>query len=401
MPSYTYKAINARGSKIKGTMTADNPIELETKIAKLGLDLLNFKEVKQKTMLPFLGRIKPKELIMFCIHMEQLEKAGVPILDAVADMRDTSDNMKMQDVMGKIHESLKGGKLLSEALGEHPRVFDDTFVGLIAAGERTGDMAASFGHLAHHLKWQEDLKRKVKKATRYPIILIFILSGVISLMMMFVVPKMSDFLKNQGFDLPFYTIWLIAVSDAFVNYWYLMFGVPIALFILVTFLYRVSDDFAYNMDAIVLKIPKIGEVMRKIELSRFSQFFMVTFVSGIDMIECMETSERVVHNRVVKEAIFLAKQAVSEGNQLTDALRISNQFPNLVIRMFKVGEDSGEMQNALENISFFYDREVNDAVDAMVEMIQPTMTVVLGGIMFWIIVAVFGPLYASFEKIKF
>lgn len=401
MPTYSYKALNARGSSVKGKMTATNEIELEEKLGKLGLDLLRYKAIGDRKVSLFKRGVGLRELIVFCVHMEQLERAGVPILDAIADLRDSSDSETLRQLMTKIYEEVKGGKMLSEALALYPKTFSDVFTGLINAGERTGNMADAFGNLANHLKWQSEIRRKVKKATRYPIALIVIMTGVISLMMLFVVPQMTEFLEAQGFELPLYSRILIAVSKAFVGYWYLILGLPIVSVIGLMTLYRVSEAVAYRMDAITLKLPFLGEVIRKIELARFCHFFAVTFKSGIDVIECIKTSESVVHNLVMKEAVFFVRQSVGEGNSITSSLQISNQFPNLVIRMFKVGEDSGKMEQSLENINFFYDREVNDSVDAMIEMIQPALTVVMGAMLFWVTAAVFGPLYNSFDKMNF
>lgn len=401
MPTYSYKALNARGSTVKGNMTATNEIELEEKLGKLGLDLLRFKATGNRKASLFKRGVGLRELIIFCVHMEQLERAGVPILDALADLRDSSDSEKLRELMTKIYDEVKGGKMLSEALGMYPKTFSDVFTGLINAGERTGNMADAFGHLAEHLKWQAEIRRKVKKATRYPIALVVIMMGVISLMMLFVVPQMTEFLEAQGFELPLYSRILIAVSKAFVNYWYLILGTPIIGTLALMTLYRVSETVAYRIDAITLKLPFLGEVIRKIELARFCHFFAVTFKSGIDVIECIKTSESVVHNLVMREAVFFVRQSVGEGNSITSSLQISNQFPNLVIRMFKVGEDSGKMESSLENINFFYDREVNDSVDAMIELIQPALTIVMGALLFWVTAAVFGPLYNSFSKMNF
>lgn len=403
MPTYNYKALNVRGATVKGNLTAENETELQEKLRKLGLDLLKSKEIGISTSKFHLFRksVSTRDLIIFCVHMEQLERAGVPILDAIADLRDASESDVLRELVIKIYDSVKGGKLLSEALGEHPKIFSEVFTGLISAGERTGNMGDAFGHLAGHLKWQAEIVRKIKTATRYPIILVVVMSSVIALMMLFVVPQMTDFLKNQGFELPFYSRALIAVSDVFVHYWYILLGVPVVLFVMMLTLYRTSESAAYNIDRFMLRVPYIGPVIHKIELARFCHFFAITFKSGMDVIECIQTSENVMHNRVMKEAVYYVRQSVSEGNTITASLQVSSQFPSLVMRMFKVGEESGKMEQALENVNFFYDREVNDSVEAMIELIQPALTIVMGVLLFWITAAVFGPLYDSFSKMNF
>jgi type IV pilus assembly protein PilC len=226
------------------------------------------------------------------------------------------------------------------------------------------------------------------------------MSGVISVLMVFVVPKLVDFMTAQGFDLPIHTRALIAFSKAFVSYWYLMFGIPVASVVLLFFMYRISEPFAYKTDDLILKMPVIGAVARKINLARFTHFFSVLFGSGIGILESLEAANNVVENRVLKESVNVMTRSVSEGMSLTASMRLSNQFPSLVVRMFKIGEDSSNMTESLENINFFYEREINDSVDNVVGLIQPVLTVVMGLLIFWVIAAVFGPLYQSFSKMN-
>lgn len=400
MPSYTYWAINAMGRKVRGTVIADNELDLEDRLRQVNLDLVEAKEQKAGK-LSKRGRVRMKDLIVLCMHLEQLDKAGVPLHDALADVRDTSESARLRDVLTGVYEAVKTGSLLSQALNLYPRVFSDVFVGLVGSGEQTGNLSEAFTHLADHLKWSADISRKIKKATRYPAVLLVVISGVISVLMVFVVPKLVDFLIAQGFSLPLHTRALIATAYAFQHYWYLIFGVPLLLIIGSIVGYRTSEEFAYKVDSVMLRIPLIGPVVRKIDMARFTHFFAVMFNSGIDILESLDTAKSVVHNRVLRDSVELVKSNVTDGNSLTSSLRLSNQFPNLVIRMVKVGEDSGNMKEALDNVNFFYNREVNDAVDAMVGAIQPILTVVMGAIIFWVIAAVFGPLYESFSKIKF
>lgn len=400
MPNYNYTSINGAGRKIRGKIAADNEIDLEMRLKQVGLDLVETREAKEKKS-SFMGKVKLRDMIVLCLHLEQLDKAGVPLLDALADIRDTTESMKLRDVLTSVYESVKGGEMFSMALSRHPRIFNEVFIGLIAAGEKTGNLSESFEHIADHLKWSDDLRRKVKKAVTYPIVLLFVMTGVISVLMIFVVPKLISFITAQGFDIPLHTRALIFVSGVFSDYWYAVIGVPILAAVAIAVAYRVSESFAYKVDALTLKLPAVGNTVRKINLARFTHFFSVMFRSGIDILESLNTAKNVVNNRVIQESVVIARVSVMEGNSLTASLRLSNQFPNLVIRMFKVGEDSGNMNDAMENINFFYTREVNDSVDAMVGFIQPALTVVMGGLIFWVISAVFGPLYQSFSKMNF
>lgn len=399
MSYYQYSAINEGGRTIKGVLTAENDVDLEERLKQIGLDLVNFKELKEKKGSAS-GKVKIQDMIVCCLHLEQLGRAGVPLLEAIADVRDTTDSSTLKNVMAGVYEYIKNGEILSKALSHYPHIFNDVFVGLIAAGEKTGNFSESFLHIAEHLKWTSDLRRKVKKAVRYPIALLFVMSGVVAVLMTFVVPKLTDFMLAQGFALPLHTRALIAFSNAFVNYWYLIFGLPIIGFVILFILYKTSEPFAYNVDNFVLRMPILGPVSRKINLARFTHFFSVLFNSGIGILESLQAAKNVVANRVLQESIDTMTRSVSEGMSLTAAMRVSNQFPSLVVRMFKIGEDSGNMTESLKNINFFYEREINDSVDNVVGLIQPSLTVVMGMLIFWVIAAVFGPLYDSFSKLK-
>lgn len=399
MSQYSYKALNERGRAVKGLMVAENEVDLEARLKEIGLDLINYREKAKKS-----GRgtkVKLKDMIILCLHLEQLSRAGVPVHEAIADVRDSTESAKLRDIMTDVLEKVKGGSSLSEALATYPRVFNDIFVGLVGAGEKNGNLTESFVNMSNHLKWSGDLRRKVRKAMTYPIVLLIVMGGVIAILMTQVVPKLLKFIMDQGFAIPIHTRALIATSEAFQDYWYLIFGLPIGGVMVSFFLYRTFEGYAYWMDGVILKVPVIGRTVRKINLARFTHFFSVMFKSGINIPEALLAARDVVKNRVIKESVDMVHRSVTEGNNLTTSLRISNQFPTLVIRMFKVGEDSGNMNDAMTNIKFFYDREVSDSVDSMVGMIQPALTMIMGLLIFWVIAAVFGPLYQSFANMKF
>ncbi len=400
MPLYNYFAISKDGKENRGKMTANNVLDLEARIKELDCDLVDYKLVKEKKA-GIGGKVKPKDMIMLCVHMEELERAGVPILDSLIDLRDSVDNPRMRDLLSDLCQYIKGGEKLSSALAKRKDVFDELFISLVSAGEETGNLADIFGQLSKHIKWTNDFRRKVKKAITYPIVLIVVMTIVITLMMLFVVPQLVDFLQKQGFDLPFHTRALIATSAFFADYWWvIIFGIPIQLTILIL-LYKRHEPFRKAVDAILLKVPGIGPVIQKVNLARFVKFFSITFNSGLGVLESLDISGRVVTNRVIKESIEAIKQNISEGIRITEALAENGSFPSLVVRMFKVGEDSGNMERSLANINYFYEREIDDAVEAMVAMIQPTLLVVMGATLMWVIAAVFGPVYSSFSKMKF
>jgi type IV pilus assembly protein PilC len=400
VPTYTYKAAKKNGGVARGKLAAPNEIDLEQRLNEMSLVLLQHKAEKEKKGGLF-SKIGHKDLIMFCVHLEQLERAGVPLLDSLADLKDSCENMKFRSVVTEIYEIVKGGEMLSSALMKKRDIFGDVFIGLVASGEQTGNMAQAFSALADHIKWNAEFSRKIKKAIKYPIALLVVMSIVITVMMLFVVPQLVEFMKSQGFELPIYTRALIATSALFVDAWYLILGIPVLMIIGFVMLYKRNERFQYVMDKIFLKVPAIGQVILKMNLSRFSRFFAITFSSGIGILECLETTKKVIGNLIIREAVSDIIQYVSEGTPIARSIAMTDRFPSLVTRMFKVGEESGNMESALQNINFFYDREVEDSVENLVGVIQPALVVVMGILMFWIIAAVFGPLYSSFSKIDF
>ncbi len=399
MSVYSYKALTIDGETVKGRLPAMNEAELESKLKQSNLDLISCSEVRS-TGINFFASVQLEEIILVCIHLHHLEEAGVPILDSIADLRDTADNPKLRQIMMDVYDSLKNGKSFSQALEAHPEVFDKIFIGLIKAGERTGNFADVFSHLEHHYKWVMALRAKIKKATYYPIFLLFLMMGVISLMMVFVIPKLTVFLLSQNIDLPFYTTSLIAVSKFVGDYWIFLIATPIILYIIMKFIQKSSPSGAYYIDVMKLNFPITGIVLRKIEIARFCHFFAITYKSGIGILECLDASSDVVKNLVIKQAIGRMRKDIMDGKRLTESLMLTGEFPQLVVRMFKVGEDSGNLDNALKNINLFYDAEINTSVDNMVGVLQPALTIMMGGLMMWITIAVFGPIYGSFGKVK-
>lgn len=398
MHHYRYKVINENGRYVNGKMSADNPSDLATILRATGLELVSYKEEKQKSAGLF-DKIKAKDLISMFVHLEQLERAGVSIIDSINDLRETADSVRIKNLMHEIYESIKNGNLFSESLAKSPDIFNSTYIGLIAMGEKTGNLASAFASIIEDIKWNMDIRRKTRKATTGPMFGILLMFVVMGVMTSIVVPKVTGFLMSQDIELPFMTIALIKFSDFIKNNWYfIIFTLP-ALWIIVKILAR-SPEIAVRIDEIKLKLPIIGPIMNKIDAAKFCQFFAMTFKSGLGVLECLEASSGVIQNKAMKRGITVVKQQVSDGQSLAKSIALTGYFPNLVVRMFKIGEESGNMENALQNIKFFYDREINDSIDRLVSMIQPTLTMVMGGMIAWITIAVFGPIYGTFSKLR-
>jgi len=394
---YRYKAIDQNGKTVNGKMSAENPAELLTMLRANSLELISYSQDKVGGGL--FSKIKTADLISIFVHLEQLEKAGVSIIDSIADLKENADSVKVRNLMHEIYEAIKNGSLFSESLTKHPHVFNKIYIGLIAMGEKTGNLANAFASIIEDVKWNNDINRKTAKAVRGPMFGILIMFIVLGVMTSVVVPKVTAFLTAQSIDLPTMTIALIAFSDFMKNYWYVMIIVPIIFYIIIKIL-QTSEKMAIKIDDLKLKVPVFGPIIKKIDSAKFCQFFALTFRSGLGVLDCLESASGVIKNKAIKRSIIQVKDQVSDGQSMTKSIGATGYFPSLVVRMFKVGEESGNMESALQNIKFFYDREINDSIDKIVGMIQPTITLVMGLMIAWITIAVFGPIYSTFSNIQ-
>lgn len=399
MPHYSYRAINVKGRQIRGALAAANELDLQQALHGIGLELIDCQAAGVKrSFLALRGRLVTRDLIQLCVHLEHLQRAGVPLLEGLADIRDSTDAPHLRDLTAEIHRDVSEGKLLSVAFAKHPKVFGNVFTALIAAGEETGKLTDSFRYLVRHLKWTDAMTAKVRKATRYPAVVAFVVLGVTIFLMAGVVPQVVDFLAANDQELPIWTIALIATSGFVSNYWYILLGLPIVAFVGVKLGTRHSADFAYRIDYLALRLPVLGQVIQKIALARFAQMFAVMFQSGIDILTCLDAGRRVVGNRALAEGMGLVKQQVQAGSSLSAAMASSGEFPSRVTRMVKIGEDTGNLTETLAQVADFYDQDVDESIDAMIAMIEPTLTAVLGLIMAWIAIAVFGPIYSGLDQ---
>lgn len=400
MQTFKYRALNADARMMRGNLTAVNETDLYHRLKQAGLELLDAKVVKESKLASLVAKkVTTRDLVELCIHLEQLERVGVPILDSLNDIREATESVRLKDILADVVRDVGNGKLVSEALAAHPKVFNHVFVGLISTGESTGSMSEAFGHLVKHLKWADKMQRRLRQAMIYPAFMVVLTFASFISMMMFLVPQLSGFLKTIGIELPLMTVALIAVSDFVQDYWYLLIGLPFGIFALVRTLYAANENAAYLIDYYVYRLPIFGPTMRKIALSRFSHFFAVMFQSGIGVLQCIDSAKRVISNRALGRSINLVREMVESGSSLTNALKVSGEFPNLVVRMVKIGEETGNLKDTLDNIAYFYDRDVEESVDGMIASIQPALTMVIGVMMIWIILAVIVPVYSSFTGV--
>ncbi|MDQ1816786.1 type II secretion system F family protein [Massilia sp. CCM 9210] len=400
MPLYAYRAMDLAGQMVPGAMDATNSADLELRLRRMELDLIDFRVAGQRAVAFGKRVVRRADLINFCFHMEQLTAAGVPILEGLGDLRDSLDHPRFREIVTDLIESIEGGLTLSEALRHHDEVFDNTFTSLITAGESSGKLAEVFRNLSDSLKWQDELAAQTKKIITYPIVVAVVVLGVTFFLMIVLVPQLTSFIKNMGGELPFHTRALIAVSNVFIHYWYALLALPLLAWFGGRAWLRRSDSARMLADGLKLRLPLIGPVLHKIILARFATFFGLMYGSGITILECIRLSEGIVANRVVAAGLQRAAQLISDGQSVTLAFQNSGIFPPLVLRMLRVGEATGSLDNALRNVSYFYNREVKEMIERVQSLIEPAMTVTLGLLLGWIMLSVLGPIYDTMSQLK-
>jgi type IV pilus assembly protein PilC len=399
--TYQYRAIDQTGRHAQGQIDAQNEVDLELRLERMGLDLITYKVTTKSSSNYSKSRVSNRDLVMFCFQLQQLTSAGVPMLEGLNDLRESSNNLYFQQVMGALMSEVEGGKMLSQAMSEYPDVFDEVFVNLVSAGEQTGQLPTVFDNLANTLKWQDELMSQTKKLIAYPLFVLVVVIAAVTFLMIYLVPEMVKFLASLGQELPLQTKILIFISDAFVNYWWLIFSLPLVVITGLIAFIKSSPDARYKFDYIKLKLPLTGDILQKIIMARFARYFALMYQTGIPILDAIKICEKIVGNRVIADAISRAHTQINAGDSMSESFQNAGLFPALVVRMIKVGEGTGALDKSLLNISYFYDRDVNDLMQKLLKLLEPALTVILGLILAFIMVSVLGPVYDSFSKMKF
>ena len=400
MALFAYRAVDAEGRSSSGSLDAANSVDLELRLKRLGLDLITFDTVKRSTAART-RNVSRAELITFCFHLSQLLKAGVNIIEALTDLRDTVDNAGFRQVIASLLEDIQGGLKLSEAMANHSYCFDNVFVALMKAGEESGQLTQVLDELSENLKWQDEMASQAKKAMVYPVLVLVVIVGVVFVLMTVLVPQLAATFKQLVPKLPRETEVLIFLSNVFVKWWYLLLGIPAALGFAAWTLARTNEKVGRALDEMALKLPVLGPLRQKIILARFSTYFAMLYKAGISVLECIHICEKIVANRVMEEGLVRVGRSISEGQGISQAFIATKLFPPLVLRMLRVGETTGALDAALLNVSYFYNRQVRDGITRMQTLLGPATTVVLGVLIVAILYSIFLPIYDVIAKIKF
>ncbi len=392
MKYFSYRALDVSGNVSTGTIAVQNPLEIEATLAASGLSVLSWRRA-YAAGLRSQGKWSRRDLIDFIFHLEQLVCAGIPLLEALEEFKNASDKRAVVVVTGRLIADIDTGKKLSEACAGYPDAFSPLVVGLLGVGEQSGTLDTVLHDLSELLKWQDETVSRVKRVMIYPAFVAMVLLVVIMFVMTWLVPGLISFVKSAGAELPWHTKALLSTSDFVSDYWRVIGAIGVGVYIAAAVLLKRSEALRLRFDAMVLRLPLIGPVLFKIKLARFSRCVAMMYGAGISVIDTLKLSEGVVDNRLLGNTLRRVRERIGEGEPLSDSFGKSSVLPPMVARMVRVGESTGAIDNAFNQLGYFYDRESRDSIEKLEQGIGPAMIVTVGIIMMWVVISVIGPIY--------
>lgn len=399
MPVFEYKGRNRRGEAVKGRIEGLSTDAVAGQLFNSGITPIDISaaragggDVLSGLNQMFGGKkVELVDLVLFCRQMYSLLRAGVPILQALRNLRDSTQNPKLARTLGSMLEGLDAGLDLTSAVKRHsPEVFSPLMVSLIQVGETTGGLSEAFQQLAVYLDRERNTRGRIKQAMRYPMFVMIAIVIALFIIIMVVIPPFAKLYAGFKVELPWATRILIGLSDFMVSYWYVVFG-AIALAIMAFRTYVRTPEGSYQWDKVKLKMPVVGKILYQAMLARFTRTLAVTMKAGVPLVQGMTVVSRAVDNDYISERIVQMRDGVERGESITRTAAMTGMFPPLVIQMIAVGEEAGSVDDLMLEVADYYDREVDYDISKMSDAIQPILLTVVGVMVLILALGVFLP----------
>lgn len=391
---YVWEGIDKQGKRVKGESSGQSEALVKATLRRQGINPLKCKK-KPKPLLGGGGntKITPKDITVFSRQLATMMSSGVPLVQAFEIVGRGHENAGMQDMILAIKGDVEAGNNLTEALKKRPLQFNDLYCNLVEAGEHAGILEAILHKLATYMEKTEALKSKIKSALFYPAAVIVAAVVVVSILMIFVIPQFSELFSDFGADLPALTQFLVDTSDFFVAYWYAIFGVMGGVVFGAMEIKKRSTAVQQFLDRAILKAPVIGEIMEKSAIARFARTLETMFAAGTPMVEAMSSVAGACGNIVFYDATMKMKDEIATGTQLQASMRDTGLFPNMVVQMVAIGEESGAIDTMLGKVADWYEQEVDDAVEALTSLLEPMIMAFLGVVIGGIVIGMYLPIF--------
>lgn len=392
-PVFIWQGLNRQGRRLKGEQSGNNIAAVKADLRRQGISVLKIKKKPKDLFAARKPPIKPNDIAIFSRMLATMMASGVPLMQSMQIIGEGHENANMQEMVLAIRDDVESGTSLADSLAKFPFHFNDLYISLIQAGEQSGTLESLLNEIATYQEKTEALKAKIKKALVYPTAIIVVAFVVTAILMIFVIPQFQNLFSNFGADLPGLTKVVISVSGFFQQNWYLIFGGIIAVIVGIMQAKKRSRKVQHFFDRLILKIPVIGVIMEKGAIARFSRTFSTMFKAGVPLVEAMTSVAGATGNIVFSEATIVMRDDVATGTQLNIAMKSSELFPNMVIQMVAIGEESGSLDSMLAKVAEFYEREVDDAVDNLTALLEPLIMVILGGLIGTLVIAMYLPIF--------
>ncbi|MGH2659260.1 MAG: type II secretion system F family protein, partial [Actinomycetota bacterium] len=383
MPTtFDYKVRDRSGNLVSGQLVGDSEGLVMTKLREMGLTPIEVKKAggglrMEINLRP--GRVKLKDLAVFSRQFATMVNSGLPILRALAILGDQTENKELEKVLTQVRVDVEQGQSLSGAMDRHPKAFNDLYIAMVKSGETGGVLDTVLLRVADNIEREVELRRKIKSAMTYPLVVVILVTFILAAMLLFVVPQFETIYAQLGGKLPLPTRILLGVSQALRNYWYLFMGF-VAASVFALRRYKRTERGRATVDAAKLKIPIFGQLFRKTALARFSSTLGMLLRSGVPILQALDIVADTVNNKVISKAVIDVQGSVREGESIAKPLSKHAVFPPMVVQMLAVGEETGAVDTMLEKVATFYDSEVDAMVDALTSLIEPILIVILGGV---------------------
>jgi len=388
--TYVWEGRDKKGKAVKGEMRANGDSVVKATLRRQGV---NVTKVKKQSGFAKKGKISDKDITLFTRQLATMMKSGVPLLQAFDIVGKGHNNPAVSKLLGDLKADVETGSSLSASFRKYPLHFDSLFCNLVGAGEQAGILDTLLDRLATYKEKIQAIKSKIKSALMYPISILVVAFLITAIIMIFVVPAFKTLFSTFGADLPTPTLVVMAISDIFVNYWWAIFGSIGGGFWFFFYTWKRSEKLQGVMDGLLLKLPIFGIVIRKATLARFSRTLSTMFAAGVPLVEALDSVAGAAGNRVYFDATKRIQSEISTGTGLTVAMQNTNVFPNMMLQMTAIGEESGALDNMLNKVADFYEGEVDDAVDGISSLMEPIIMVVLGVIIGGLVIAMYLPIF--------
>lgn len=392
-PIFLWQGTNKQGRKVKGEQPGQSLNTVKAELRRQGITPIKVKKKPKDLFAARKPKIKPGDIAVFSRMLATMMSSGVPLMQSMQIIGDGHENASMQEMILSIKSDVESGTTLAESLAKFPFHFDDLFVSLVHAGEQSGTLESLLHEIAAYKEKTEALKAKIKKALVYPASILVVAFVVTAILMIFVIPQFESLFKGFGADLPALTKMVINLSQFFQQFWWLIFGSIIGAIVALIEAKKRSRKVQHFLDRFLLKLPVVGVILEKGAIARFTRTLSTMFKAGVPLVEAMQSVSGATGNIVFSEATLVIKDDVSTGTQLNVAMRSSELFPNMVLQMVAIGEESGALDSMLAKVADFYEQEVDDAVDNMTALMEPLIMVVLGGLIGTLVIAMYLPIF--------